>query len=296
MSVANPPVFQMPPKNSREQLDRAAKAVAEEDAAGAKAMNDACGDEFNVPTTMAGAARIIARLRAERDKSHASALSAGRQYLEFQKTVIADCAAALTGTSIRSDSVIAGVANEIAGIRADRDKVHALHAEFSKSIREVLIDMKLTEIPGMAGYFSAATPMLRAAEAAATFICTTDRLVREAYLRRRGWKLSASNTWKAPGEKSYTVPYETAVIQAVKADCAPFAGLGTREWKGIEEKRQTALKANRIPVHVIHETFTPAETAVVSHTRPVQPIATWQERPDGAEIILMPRMEDGPES
>lgn len=298
--ITTAPVFQMPPKNAREQLDRAAKAVADEDAAGTKAIIDACGDEFKAPTDMAGAAKIIAKLRGLRDKATSEAKDAENRFLEFQKIVRSDCAEALAGTLTRAGSQFGPLASEIKSTREDRDKLRELHNAFSMSIRETMLDMKLTEIPGMTGYFTAATPMLRAAEAAATFICTTDRVVREAYLRRRGWKLSVNNTWLAPGDSRNSWPYETAVIRAVKMDCEPFAKLGTREWKGIAEGTKFEPKLNVDASNPSAKTaFTdllsaPAETTAVSLTKPAA--ATWQERPDTAETTVIPRFEDGPEN
>ena len=73
-------MIETPPRNAQEQLARATANIAAQNAAGMKAMAEACGDEFVPPESMSQAAATILRLRNERDASARESEEANRRF------------------------------------------------------------------------------------------------------------------------------------------------------------------------------------------------------------------------
>ena len=88
-------------------------------------------------------------------------------------------------------------------------------------MRHTMTDRGMAELPGLQGYFSGATPLLAAAEAAAVLTHhKTDNQAKQGYLRKRGW-IQRADGWysQAMGQ---TRLLEFAVQMQVQADTAPF--------------------------------------------------------------------------
>jgi hypothetical protein len=233
-------MIETPPRNAQEQLARATANIAAQNAAGMKAMAEACGDEFVPPESMSQAAATILRLRNERDASARESEEANRRFEQFQQSVFGDCNAALNGNPMASDSPMAPLAEKIQRLAQQLSDNAEKHVRFSAGVRATLIDHGMIELPGIAGYFTGATPLLRAAEAGAIFVNASNQAVREAYLRRRGWVMTTNGTnanWRNP-EGTQMLPLEAALARQVKADCEPFKPMADREWKGMPTPRR----------------------------------------------------------
>lgn len=223
-------MIETPPRNAQEQLARASANVAAQNEAGIKAMIQACEKEFEPPTNLVQAARVIQQLRRRRDVEEQKAIDAEQRLAQFQQVVANDCHAAATGQLDRDDSPLIRVAKQIMSLSHALTRMSDENRAFGEGVRSTMIDRGMAELPGISGYFAGATPLYRAAEAGAVFVNATDRSVREAYLRRRGWVMASNGegvAWRNP-DGTQMLPLDAALARQVKADCEPFKPMAAR--------------------------------------------------------------------
>jgi hypothetical protein len=228
------PTSAVKPPSPIDHLTLSRDALIKQQAADKAAMSAACAGEFQPPETLEGAARIIAGLRKERD--------AAKQAKDAEIAKAAELSAA--GTR-RIGMILAGrpeaptldgMERCIARLERERDEAQISEQkalEILPRVRDTFTDAGLTEVPGLAGYFVAATPMLACVEAATIFVLTKshEHLQREGYLRRRGWRMGAQNGWIDPRGLG-VFSFDGAVDVQCKRDIEPWKGLASRDWKG----------------------------------------------------------------
>lgn len=271
--------FELPPKNATEQLARASRDIAAQNAAGIRAMEEACGQEFSPPADLVQAAKIIRHLRAERSNVQNAASNANSTLSEWHQRVQRDCKDAMQGNPLPEDSMLGEVSGFIGSLRAAYDDLLQAHTDFVGGVRDTLTDRGMMAIPGISGYFTGATPLFKAAEAAAVYVNASDRSVREAYLRRRGWVMTTNgeNTvWRNP-EGTQVLMLDAALARQVKADCEPFKMLADREWRGMPNRAEEpkiineAMKLVPTPKANIYEESTPMADPVARRSDPIWP-------------------------
>ena len=227
-----------------------------------------------------GAAAAIKRLRAERDAANKRATESAVAITRSANAISADVSNILTGSTVRSSSPLAPLQTQLTKLREGFTMAIASNESFTAGVRATLVDRGLTELPSIPGYFTSDTPLQRAAEAAAVFIVNNDRVIREAYLRRRGWRLSNNNAWIGPKGGNST-PFDAAVVYQVKADVEPFACFAKRQRGSAVFWPDANLdKIAAAPIH-IHP-----DVAKAVERQAEQPIAEFEpEEQDGAGVL-----------
>lgn len=208
--------------------DQCAKMGASQ-SAGAAAFIEACGSEFiagdaGASKNLDGAAKVIRVLKKQRDTLKNQQIAMKEAMDDHAKMIAAAIACVIEGKPLRDGSPLLPVAKLVDSFRTDAASARADATRVTDGLKATLIDRGLTEIPGLVGYLTGATPMLRAAEAASIIAhYPEDRLAREGYLRSRGW-VQTGNGWRTPPNHIHLghLPFDAAVTAQAKHDAEPF--------------------------------------------------------------------------
>jgi hypothetical protein len=216
-----------------DQID-ALKKQAEREANGKKLAAAAVGNEFQPPQNLEQAASIIAKLRQDRDVAVAKT-NAACQTIESNNTNFAISAQAVVDGRSPAHQSLAAVHKLVKDLQAELGSIRTEFETLRDRTAAVFTDMGLARVPWLTGYFYGATPLARAAEAAAVMlgasfikssgVVDTDKAMKESYLRRRGWQLKQGG-WQRAGD-SYPLPFVTALSTQYKDDVKGFIGIET---------------------------------------------------------------------
>lgn len=224
-------------------IREATKVKEEQYAAGLKAMEEACKGDV-IPKTLLEAAKVVARLRFERDEARTSARINQDKLRETETRFEGHAVAIVNQVPLPDGSLFANVERKFALLIKERDAALAELTAARQAIRDTFTDMGLAEVPGIANYFAGATPMLRAAEAAGVFIHGNDAQ-KVQYLRNRGWIMPSLGSWRDPTNK-VTFPFASAVMVQVKRDALPFK---TPISFNVEPKQASAMEQQVAEIH-----------------------------------------------
>lgn len=205
-------------------LETAQKAIAEATSRGRTALEKAYGIEFSNSLDMLGAANVIVKLKAERDQARREVATEVNSARTFSSQIASDISmiVGINGSGTLADnSALRPVSQVLTRLRDELLSAKSELESFKANMRHTMTDRGMAELPGLQGYFSGATPLLSAAEAAAVLTHhKTDNQAKQGYLRKRGWILR-SEGWHSPSI-GQTRPLEFAVQMQVQADTAPF--------------------------------------------------------------------------
>ena len=195
--------------------------------AGYDEMRITCGAEFKPPADLAAAAAIVREIRADRDAAHARITEANQQMAGLKAGIAQQVQAIVSGGTVADESPLAPIVRVMTGLRDEILHLLALGEKFGERLKDALLDKGLGELPGLTECLPGATPMLRAAEAAAILTHhERDRLAREGYLRQRGWKFLGGGAWQRPSNHANqgSLPFDAAIRAQAAFDAEPFKG------------------------------------------------------------------------